>query len=136
MTVFGVSCPLADFQLLHKFYSRLYSNVLLFLFSSRLTADIQDFKSSFKQCISQGVKSMTQAVGCIFMLYLVSPKLTSVMLILVPGVVLVGSFLGSLLRKLSRRAQEQVSKATTVAEETLSNMRTVRAFAMEDKEAR
>ena len=79
---------------------------------------------------------MTQTVGCIFMLYLVSPKLTSVMLILVPGVVLVGSFLGSLLRKLSRRAQEQVSKATTVAEETLSNMRTVRAFAMEEKEAR
>jgi len=102
---------------------------------NRLTADIQDFKSSFKQCISQGVKSMTQTVGCIFMLYLVSPKLTSVMLILVPGVVLVGSFLGSLLRKLSRRAQEQVSKATTVAEETLSNMRTVRAFAMEEKEA-
>ena len=102
---------------------------------SRLTADIQDFKSSFKQCISQGVKSVTQTVGCVFMLYIVSPKLTSVMLILVPGIVIFGSFLGSLLRKLSRRAQEQVSKATTVAEETLSNMRTVRAFAMEEKEA-
>ena len=57
------------------------------------------------------------------------------MLILLPGIVLFGSFLGSLLRKLSRNAQEQVAKATTVAEETLSNMRTVRAFAMEEKEA-
>ena len=57
------------------------------------------------------------------------------MIILVPGIVLIGTFLGSLLRRLSRNSQEQVAKATIVAEETLSNMRTVRAFAMEDKEA-
>lgn len=124
---------------INDFY--IFSFLIIFIFkalvflNSRLTADVQDFKSSFKQCISQGVKSVTQTVGCVFMLYLVSPQLTSVMLILVPGVVLFGTFLGSLLRRLSRNAQEQVSKATAVAEETLSNMRTVRAFAMEDKEA-
>lgn len=101
---------------------------------TRLTADIQDFKSAFKQCISQGVKSVTQTVGCVGMLYIVSPKLTTVMLILVPGIVLIGSFLGSMLRKLSRNAQEQVAKSTAVAEEALSNIRTVRAFAMEEKE--
>ncbi|XP_065072133.1 mitochondrial potassium channel ATP-binding subunit-like [Rhopilema esculentum] len=101
---------------------------------NRLTADIQDFKSSFKQCISQGVKSVTQTVGCVCMLYIVSPKLTSVMLVLLPGIVLFGTFLGSMLRKMSRHAQEQVAKATAVAEETLGNMRTVRAFAMEAKE--
>ncbi len=70
------------------------------------------------------------------MLYLVSPKLTSIMLVMVPGIVLVGSFLGSMLRRLSRRAQEQVANATAVADEALSNIRTVRAFAMEDKKAR
>ena len=68
------------------------------------------------------------------MLYIVSPKLTTVMLVLLPGIVLVGTFLGSMLRKMSRLAQEQVANATSVAEETLGNMRTVRAFAMEAKE--
>nr|KAG5692158.1 hypothetical protein BaRGS_020706 [Batillaria attramentaria] len=53
----------------------------------RLTSDVQDFKSSFKLCVSQGLKATTQ-----------------------------------------------VAKATAVADEALGNVRTVRAFAMEDKE--
>eukprot|EP00794_Sanderia_malayensis_P016856 gene16856-18555_t len=101
---------------------------------NRLTADVQDFKSAFKQCISQGIKSVTQTIGSVGMLYLVSPKLTSIMLLMVPGIVLVGSILGSVLRRLSRRAQEQVANATAVADESLGNIRTVRAFAMEHKE--
>ena len=48
--------------------------------------------------------------------------------------VAVGTLLGSGLRKLSREAQAQVAKATAVADEAVGNVRTVRAFAMEDKE--
>ena len=36
----------------------LYINIELFIF--RLTSDIQDFKSAFKLCISQGLRSFTQ----------------------------------------------------------------------------
>lgn len=32
----------------------------IFVFSNRLTSDIQDFKSSFKLCISQGLRAVTQ----------------------------------------------------------------------------
>ena len=101
---------------------------------SRLTSDIQDFKSSFKQVISQGLRSTTQIIGCGFTLYTLSPKLTSLMVLILPGIILVGSFLGSFLRQISRKAQEQLSVATSVADEALGNIRTVRAFAMEPKE--
>lgn len=30
---------------------------------NRLTADVQDFKSSFKQCVSQGLRSFAQLIG-------------------------------------------------------------------------
>ncbi len=42
--------------------------------------------------------------------------------------------MGSFLRRLSKDAQAQVAKATAVGDEAVTNIRTVRAFAMEDKE--
>ncbi|XP_070200308.1 mitochondrial potassium channel ATP-binding subunit-like [Littorina saxatilis] len=100
----------------------------------RLTSDIQDFKSSFKLCISQGLKATTQTIGCVTSLLLISPKLSSVMLLIIPLVIAGGTILGSMLRKFSREAQDQVARSTAVADEAIGNIRTVRAFAMEDKE--
>uniref|UniRef100_A0A8C4YEI7 Mitochondrial potassium channel ATP-binding subunit n=1 Tax=Gopherus evgoodei TaxID=1825980 RepID=A0A8C4YEI7_9SAUR len=101
---------------------------------NRLTTDIQEFKSSFKLVISQGLRSVTQTVGCFASLYLLSPKLTGLLLVVMPSLVGAGALIGSILRSLSRQAQEQVAKATGVADEALGNVRTVRAFAMEDTE--
>ncbi|XP_075348226.1 mitochondrial potassium channel ATP-binding subunit isoform X2 [Mycteria americana] len=102
---------------------------------NRLTADIQEFKSSFKLAISQGLRSGTQTAGCFVSLYLLSPKLTGLLLVALPALVGAGALIGTVLRSLSRRAQEQVAKATGVADEVLGNIRTVRAFAMEDRQA-
>ncbi|KAG2458201.1 ABCB8 protein, partial [Polypterus senegalus] len=101
---------------------------------NRLTSDVQEFKSSFKMVISQGLRSITQTAGCFVSLYLISPKLTTVMVVVVPCLVATGALIGSFLRKLSRRAQEQVARATGVADEALGNVRAVRAFAMESRE--
>ncbi|NXG14454.1 ABCB8 protein, partial [Grallaria varia] len=100
---------------------------------TRLTADIQEFKSSFKLAISQGLRSGTQTAGCFVSLYLLSPKLTGLLLVALPALVGAGAFIGAFLRSLSRQAQEQVAKATVVADEALGNVRTVRAFAMEEQ---
>lgn len=125
----------------------------------------------------QGLRSGTQTVGCFVSLYLLSPRLTALLLLVLPLLVGAGALIGAVLRSLSRRAQEQVTprshpptptlppppggphrppgagaggapqrspppslspqvaKATTVADEALGNVRTVRAFAMEDRQA-
>lgn len=100
---------------------------------NRLTSDVQDFKSSFKLVISQGLRSITQSIGCAAALYIISPKMTIVMASVVSTLVVIGSFLGSFLRIMSRRAQAQIGRATAVASEAIGNVRTVRAFAMEDE---
>ncbi|XP_045484929.1 mitochondrial potassium channel ATP-binding subunit [Pieris rapae] len=102
---------------------------------NRITVDVQDFKSSFKQTISGGLRAITQVVGSAVSLLVISPQLTGLTMLCVPTVVIGGTFIGSLLRKLSREAQSQIEKATLVAEEAISNMRTVRAFAGEENEA-
>ncbi|XP_030301758.1 ATP-binding cassette sub-family B member 8, mitochondrial isoform X1 [Calypte anna] len=127
---------------------------------ARLTADVQEFKSSFKLVISQvswgggqqnhptqslgppptlpipqGLRSGTQTLGGFVSLYLLSPKLTGLLVLALPTLVGIGTLLGSGLRGLSRQAQEQVAKATVVADEALGNVRTVRAFAMEEQQA-
>ena len=58
------------------------------------------------------------------------------MLVVVPGVIGAGTLIGSFLRSVSKSAQHQVAKATSVGEEAVSNIRTVRAFAMEHEETR
>ncbi|KAK2711430.1 mitochondrial potassium channel ATP-binding subunit-like [Artemia franciscana] len=101
---------------------------------NRITSDVQDFKSSFKICISHGLRSVTQVVGCFISLYSISPSMTGYMALIVPIIMSVGSAIGSYLRHLSRKSQAQVARATNIGEEALSNIRTVRAFAMEDPE--
>nr|CAD7455763.1 unnamed protein product [Timema tahoe] len=98
---------------------------------NRLTADIQDFKSSFKSVISQGLRSVC---GCAVSLFFISPEMAAAMLMLVPTVVLLGTLIGSLLRRLSREAQDQSARAAALGEEAISNIRTVRACAMEEHE--
>ncbi|KAE8594953.1 hypothetical protein XENTR_v10015396 [Xenopus tropicalis] len=122
------------------FFSLLRQDVAFFdaektgLLVNRLTSDVQEFKSSFKQVISQGLRSLTQTVGCFLSLYYISPKLTGLLLVVMPVLVGSGALIGSFLRKLSRRAQEQVARATGLADEALGNVRTVKAFAMESRE--
>ncbi|XP_020285602.1 ATP-binding cassette sub-family B member 8, mitochondrial isoform X1 [Pseudomyrmex gracilis] len=102
---------------------------------SRLTSDIQDFKSSFKTCISQGLRSFTQIIGCVVSVIVISPQLTTLVVFSLPAIIFIGTLLGKSLRKLSMEAQNQVAKSTAVCEEAIQNIRTVRAFAAEEKEA-
>lgn len=101
---------------------------------SRLTTDVQEFKSAFKLVISQGLRSCTQVVGCLVSLSMLSTRLTLLLMVAMPSLMGVGTLMGSALRKLSRQCQEQVARATGVADEALGNVRTVRAFAMEHRE--
>lgn len=101
---------------------------------NRLTSDIQEFKSSFKTCISQGLRSFTQIIGCVVSVIVISPELTTVVVFSLPAIIFIGTLLGRSLRKLSAEAQSQVAKSTAVCEEAIQNIRTVRAFAAEEKE--
>lgn len=101
---------------------------------NRLTADVQEFKSSFKQTISQGLRSLAQLIGGSISLFIISPQLATIALVSVPTAVFLGSIIGRSLRELSRQSQAQAEKATSVCQEALGNVRTVRSCAAEHME--
>jgi len=49
-----------------------------------------------------------QLIGGVYALYSTSPEMTMAVAIILPTVIVIGTFFGSILRKLSRQAQEQV----------------------------
>ncbi|CAF0721134.1 unnamed protein product [Adineta ricciae] len=100
----------------------------------RLTSDVQEFKSSFKLLISQGMRASTQIVGSAISLYYISPTLATLAGLVIPSIIAGGTLFGSLLRQLSRQAQVQLSKSTGIAYEAIANIRTTRAFGAEIKE--
>ncbi|CEG64419.1 hypothetical protein RMATCC62417_01396 [Rhizopus microsporus] len=101
---------------------------------SRLTADVAEFKSTFKQLVTQGLKSVTQTIGSAIQLFRISTSLTLTMLGTMPILYIMLNLYGSYLRNLSKKNKQLDGYAGGVAGEVLSNMRTVRAFASEERE--
>ena len=79
-------------------YTLLLLNSAHFL-SLRLSGDVQDFKSSFKMVVSQGLRSSAQVVGCVASLYLISPQMTAMAAVGLPTMIAVGSLFGAVLRR-------------------------------------
>ncbi|CEF71360.1 ATP-binding cassette sub-family B member 8, mitochondrial [Strongyloides ratti] len=98
----------------------------------RLNFDVQEFKSSFKMAVTQGLKAFTQTGGSVISLYFLSPKMTLFTIGIIPIIILIGTGCSAFLRELSKRSQAQNGKISSVASEAFGNIRTVKAFAMED----
>lgn len=64
----------------------------------------------------------------------VSPKLAVVGLSIVPPVAGMAIMYGRYVRKITKSVQDSLATATQVAEERISNIRTVRAFSQEESE--
>lgn len=63
-----------------------------------------------------------------------SPKLAMVGLAIVPPVAVVAVLYGRFVRKITRQVQDSLAEATRIAEERISNVRTVKTFSKEPRE--
>lgn len=103
--------------------------------TSRLVADTTVLQNTVTVNISMALRFGLQALGALLMLLWMSPSLTGLAMAVVPVVAVGAGVLGRVIRRLSREAQDALAESTDVAEETLSSVRTVRAFAREDRES-
>ena len=104
--------------------------------TNRLAADTTVLQNTVSVNISMSLRNLAAVVGSLVMLVYTSPQLTGVMLLIVPPVALGAVAYGRKVRQLSKQSQDALAKASEVAEETLSGIRTVRSFAAEPKEIR
>ena len=102
--------------------------------TNRLVSDTTVLQNAVTVNISMLLRYGLMGAGAVIILMWSSPKLTFVMLAVVPVVVLGAAVYGRALRDVSREVQDALATSTEVAEETLSGIRTVRSFAREEQE--
>ena len=102
--------------------------------TNRLASDATVLKNAVTVNISMALRFGLSSIGAVCILLFISWKLASVMLLVVPIVAAAAGFYGQALRKISKKVQDALAKSTAVAEEAISGVRTVRAFAREDQE--
>ncbi|KAK9511846.1 hypothetical protein O3M35_000427 [Rhynocoris fuscipes] len=101
---------------------------------NRLSTDTSVVSNSVTMNISDGLRSTFMVAAGISMMFYMSPKLALVSLCIVPPVAGMAIMYGRFIRKMTRKVQDSLAEATQVAEERISNIRTVKSFSKEDME--
>ncbi|MDC0648940.1 ABC transporter transmembrane domain-containing protein [Alphaproteobacteria bacterium] len=99
---------------------------------SRITTDTSIVQTVMTSTLSMAARNFLLLIGGLVMVVLSSPKMSLVVLIVVPLVVVPLIFMGRQLRVASRLAQDRLADVGAEAEETVSAIRTVQAFGRED----
>ncbi|CAN0524851.1 unnamed protein product, partial [Laminaria digitata] len=95
---------------------------------SRLTADTTLIQSVVGTSASMALRNVLLVIGGLVMLAVTSPKLTLLVLLVVPLVLVPILFFGRRVRSLSRESQDRLADVGSYLDESIANIRTVQAF--------
>jgi ATP-binding cassette subfamily B protein len=102
--------------------------------ASRLTADTTILDQVVGTSISVALRNFANGLGGLIYLFILSPKLTGLLLVGIPLVVLPIVLLGRRVKALSRASQDRIADVGTTVAETLGAMKVVQAFGQEQRE--
>jgi ATP-binding cassette subfamily B protein len=98
---------------------------------SRLTADTTQVKSAFGASISIALRNGVLFLGAVALMVWTSPKLSALVLVAIPLIVLPLVMSGRAVRRRARAAQDRLADAAAYAAEAVGAVRTMQAFGME-----
>ncbi|WP_299843822.1 ABC transporter transmembrane domain-containing protein [uncultured Paracoccus sp.] len=110
-----------------RFYERLMTGEVL----SRITTDTTLIQSVVGSSVSIALRNMLILVGGLVMLAVTSAKLTGLVLLIVPAIIVPIVVLGRRLRKLSRENQDWIAASSGSASESLLAAQTVQSYTHE-----
>ncbi|MFY0690777.1 MAG: ATP-binding cassette domain-containing protein [Paracoccaceae bacterium] len=99
---------------------------------SRITTDTTLILSVIGSSVSIALRNLLIFIGGLALMLLTSPKLTGLVLLIVPAVIVPIIVLGRRLRALSRENQDQIAASSGNASEALLSVQTVQAFTHEE----
>jgi ABC-type multidrug transport system fused ATPase/permease subunit len=104
--------------------------------SSRLSGDVSQIQDAVSTVLAEFLRGLVVMVIGVVMIFYISPKLTFMMLSVVPLIVGVAVVFSRKIRKKSREAQDQLAESGTIVQETLQGISNVKAFSNEWYEIR
>lgn len=99
--------------------------------SSRITADVSQIQDAITGMLAEFLRGILTLIIGICLIMVISPKMTGLMLSVVPVIVVIALVFGRSIRKMSRKAQDQLAESNTVVQETLQGISNVKAFSNE-----
>jgi subfamily B ATP-binding cassette protein MsbA len=102
--------------------------------TSRLASDVSVIQTVTTGSITELLRVSFILTGGIAIIAVMNPRLTMLMLSIVPVVMIGARLYGRYIRQLSTKVQDRLAEASTVLEETLSAIRIVQSFVREEYE--
>jgi len=99
--------------------------------SSRITADVEQLQSVFSITLAEFIRQLVILISGIVIIFLWMPKLSMIMLLTFPAIVISAMVFGRYIRKLSKQRQDELAKTNTIVEETFQSFTIVKSFANE-----
>lgn len=99
--------------------------------TSRISSDISLLQETLTTTIAEFLRQILVITIGIALLTYLSPKLTLLMLALVPVVIIIAIIFGKKIKGLSKEAQDKIADSNVIVEETLQGIATVKAFVNE-----
>jgi ABC-type multidrug transport system fused ATPase/permease subunit len=104
--------------------------------SSRISADLSQIQDAVSTVLAEVLRGILTLIIGIGLILFISPRLTAVMLSVVPVVVIIAVVFGKRIRKFSRQTQDQLADSNIIVQETLQGINNVKAFSNEWYEIR
>ena len=101
---------------------------------SRISSDVTVMRTVLTGNVSTLLQQTLTLIGSVAIMFWLNWRLTMFIIVLMPIIVIVGFVLGSAIRRISTRVQDEIAGATVVAEEVFQNIREVKSFAREQYE--
>ncbi len=98
---------------------------------SRLTTDIALIETLLTTSVSYALRNLLTLVGAIVLLFFVSPKLTGLVVLIVPVLIVPLFLFGRVVRRLTVKTQDAFADAVASAGESVDAVETVQAFGRE-----
>ncbi|MBD2858707.1 ATP-binding cassette domain-containing protein [Spongiibacter sp. KMU-158] len=95
---------------------------------SRITTDTTLLQTVIGSSVSIALRNMLMFIGGVIWLFITNPKLTAMVMISVPLVVMPILIFGRRVRKLSRDSQDRIAGVGTFVGESIKNIKLVQAF--------
>jgi ATP-binding cassette subfamily B protein len=101
---------------------------------SRITTDTTLLQSIIGSSFSMAIRSLLMLIGALVMLFATNIKLTLIVLISVPFILVPILFYGRKVRKLSRKSQDSMADVGSYAGEAIEHIKTVQSYTHEPHE--
>ena len=114
---------------------RFFANTRTGDLTSRLTNDVGSVRDAVTQALAELLTQSLSLVGSVVLMTVLNWRLSLIIFVVVPFVMVVAIVAGRAIRKLAKQIQDRLADATAIAEEAIASVRVVKSFGRSAYEA-